>query len=56
MVTRYLSMDAELMKYACWLDKYGLALSPEQQYKYLFTAIPKRRSGYIKYIAKKKKV
>lgn len=55
MVSRYLSMDKELIGLAVWLDSVGGKLTQTEQYKYLYTAIPQRRNGYIKYIAKKKK-
>lgn len=55
MIIRYLTMDNELFNLGIWLDLNAKGMTPERQYKYLYAAIPKRRNGFIRYIAKKKK-
>jgi len=55
MLVRYLSMKPTLLPYAQILNKYQCTLSSEEMYRWAYNNIPKQKSGFIKYISKKKK-
>ena len=55
MLVRYLSMKDSLLPYAQILNRYQCVLTAEQMYLWAYKNIPKQKSGFIKYISKKKK-
>ena len=55
MLVRYLSMRSNLLIYAQILNKYQCTLTPKEMYLWAYNNIPKQKSGFIKYISKKKK-
>jgi len=55
MLNRYLSMSDELVVYTEFLNKNINVLTSEQIYLWAWNNIPKQKSGFIKYIKKKKK-
>lgn len=55
MLVRYLSMRDSLLPYAQILNKFQCVLSQDRIYLWAYKNIPKQKSGFIKYISKKKK-
>ena len=55
MLARYLSMNSDLFAYGYIINSWQLTLSPEQIYIWAYNNVPQQKSGYIKYISKKKK-
>ena len=55
MLARYLSMSSYLFEYGYIINSWQLTLSPEQIYLWAYNNVPKQKSGFIKYISKKKK-
>jgi len=53
MLASYLAMRDDLIIYGQILNRYKM--SPEQAYKWAYKAVPKQRSGFIKYASKPKK-
>lgn len=54
MICRYISMKEELIDYAEVLNVMQGTLSSEDFYQLAYNIIPKQRSGFIKYLKKKK--